>query len=666
MNQNQQPTQNTNNNVLVNSASESDDEQNEINNLLNKRSLSEIFKQIRWRNLSNNFITQLITNINNNKYIDIADNVQNNNTPLMVAIRHKKTNLALAILRTGQSNPRQVNNDNQTALLLAIKYKLPDLALAIVQTGQSNSQHVTYNNSTALMEAIQKNYTQLAIAIIRKGMANIAQINNECLSAYSYAIEQQNNEIIQELERVLTPSMIITFEEIQRLCEGNYNSQQERSTKINILVQKLEQRLRNNPEQPISAQQLNNNNDNQPENIITIFIRLFSQANLLLRRIIYRGNMFPGNLLETVYRIHYDISIMRKIVYQIIFENNQFIYNDNIQQINEYRNLLTNDIAILTSLWEQDPFSQNFIPPVIPDTNRVININSMGFNNETQEEQTVQQYIRQNPYNMALIINNKIYLINKNRLRQQSKNNTNNKYSCKRAGNNSSFILDSNINFNPIYFSLSAIIGVQILVKLSDIQTIVDSNHRYFIAEYTNKNAPAIMSLAFYNGDSGVSADHCQTGKETPIFHIMGASSIDVDAPVTQETTIAQEEEKQEIKVQYKGEIFKFPIDLNTTIGNIREMLLNKLSISNNPTVRFIFKGKIYNQDNFNDKLTTLENPPFGITLQSQIILTGGRKKLTKKNINNKKKLTKYNKKKLTKYNKRKLTKYNKSVKLHK
>ncbi len=258
------------------------------------------------------------------------------------------------------------------------------------------------------------------------------------------------------------------------------------------------------------------------------------------------------------------------------------------------------------------------------------NINKKGFNFITQEELIIKNFLQEDNNNIVVVINDNSHLLSKNNIRTQLNNQTNLKYGCKQAGNNSSFTLDNNINFEPVYFSLSSVLGLQILVTKQSIETLLNDAHQVYVCQNTNEILPAIMSVAYYNGSGGVSADHCQTGKTTPVYKLIKGNS--VEEPVEEPVEERLEEQEHTIKVQYKGFVYDFPVTPETTLNNIKQLLLNKLieenKIKNN--VKFIYTGKVYKDNELNKLLTELQNPPYGITLQSMVNpISGGR--LTRK-----------------------------------
>ena len=65
------------------------------------------------------------------------------------------SDVALALIQTGQTKPEQVNNKGNTALLYACIFNMSDVALALIQTGQSKPEHVNDNGKNALYFAKQ-------------------------------------------------------------------------------------------------------------------------------------------------------------------------------------------------------------------------------------------------------------------------------------------------------------------------------------------------------------------------------------------------------------------------------------------------------------------------------------------------------------------------------
>ena len=277
------------------------------------------------------------------------------------------------------------------------------------------------------------------------------------------------------------------------------------------------------------------------------------------------------------------------------------------------------------------------------DDKLFININEIGFDILNQEHLKIKEYLNNNTNGICIKVNNQYFLIDNRNIINQMSNNYNIKYGCKTAGNTSQYILDSNIIYNTEYFSISSIFGFQILVDYKKFADQLSSSNKLFTLIPTSLTFPSIISKEFINGRSGISADHCQPGKETIVYD----SHISYPIQKEKEKEIQEKEiqEKEKIKVQYKTSIYSFPITLTTTLNDIKQDLLKMTSnIDNNIKVKFIYKGKIYT--NMDTELSSIESNPNGITLQSIISpVTGGKKmkkQKTKKRNQFKKKTNRY------------------------
>lgn len=317
----------------------------------------------------------------------------------------------------------------------------------------------------------------------------------------------------------------------------------------------------------------------------------------------------------------------------------------------------------------------------VTSTNSVelININAIGFDQITQESHKISDFLKESNDNICIKSNKTYFLTSKEIIKKNLKFPVNIKYGCKSTGNDSRFILDSNIIYKHKYISMSSIIGLQILVNYNEIEKIVTNktSANLFSVSPTNTKFPAIISEAFINGGNGVSADHCQPGKETIIYNINAAQPFCGESEELETINVSKKRRRAEgegnddedtnmevdevpnlIKVQYKGQIFSFSITETNNLEDIKRMLLEKLMTENlitsiNQNVKFIYKGKIYKENLNNTVLTSLENPPFGITLQTMVSPTNGGRK-TKKLYGMKTKQSNKNKRKRNKYTRNK------------
>jgi ankyrin repeat protein len=322
--------------------------------------------------------------------------------------------------------------------------------------------------------------------------------------------------------------------------------------------------------------------------------------------------------------------------------------------------------------------SQNSMDEVVNAIQRLgfsevsININELGFNPIEVNEEVVKDFLLDDPNNLCFKYEKKNYLTSRSYIDKFLSDKNNIKYRCILAGDNKyddsgnlismDYTADKNIRYNEQYFSMSQTIGLPILVRLSELNHILDnaySSNMYYLSP--SGSFPALVSLDYVDGGSGVGADHCQTGKKTQKCSIIPAiatcltTQIQETKPVLiKKTTELEQPESQsslQVKIQYKTKTLVIPIDQTTTIGKLKELLLEKLVSENdidnvtNKNVRLIYTGKIYGNDKNEMIVTSLPNFTNGITMAStvqqlQAPVIGGKKRKTKKRIHNKKRYT--------------------------
>jgi uncharacterized protein YjbI with pentapeptide repeats len=305
----------------------------------------------------------------------------------------------------------------------------------------------------------------------------------------------------------------------------------------------------------------------------------------------------------------------------------------------------------------------------------IIDIRQTGFDTISQEDIVISDYLKENPYNVVLMINNSYYFTSKEAIKKQISSNVNIKYGCRQAGEQSRHILDTNIIYDTPYFSLSSLFGLQILIKLEDAKKMMDilSGNMFILRK--NITLPAIISQQFINGGEGVSADHCQSGKATDTYNVFLASpdcgtSEKVIEPV-KEVSEAVEESKDELtgmsnKIIISYKEGKYPISINDgmTVEELNNLLLDDLKskgiIESDKIfkVRFIFKGKILKDD----LPAEIKENPSAFTIQAMVNPVSGGRKTIKKRKNMKRKTMKKGKNRKT-MKKRKTMKNKKTMK---
>jgi uncharacterized protein YjbI with pentapeptide repeats len=428
-------------------------------------------------------------------------------TALIAACLTDLENVALELIKTGDSNPGNISDDNTSALFLACLSNLDNVALALIATGESKPGHAFGDDDTPLIAACMSGMEDVALALINTGESNMYLMNNEGQSAFSLATEKN-------LTKVL--------------------------------------------------------------------------------------NAFPKN---------------------------------------------------------------------------IININQTGFDTINQENMVIGDYLKENPYNLVVMINNSYYFTSKDVIKKQIMDTANIKYGCRKAGENSLYTLDENIIYDIPYFSLSSLFGLQILIRVEDAEKMMDVlSGNMFILRKSIK-LTTIISQNFIDGADGASADHCQSGKETDVYVVFSASpdcgTIEKVVESVKEGSEAVEESKDELSGMSNKVIIlykegKYPISINDsiTVEELKELFLDDLKSkgivesNKNFSVRFIFKGKILKDDLPRE----IKENPADFTIQAVVNPISGGRKTIKKRKNMKKKTMKKGKNKKTMKTKRRRKSYKKKL----
>jgi len=511
--------------------------------------------------------------------------------------------LAMALIQTGQSNPGIVDDEHFTALMWACKQKVSEVALALLQTGESKPGHVDEeeNKNTALIFACEKNMPEVAMALIQTGESKPGQVNRLGNTALAFAC--QNN----------MPEVALALIQTGQSKPGQVDYENTTS---------LIYACKNN--MPEVAMALIQTGQSKPE-------KIGKQGNTAL---IYacENNMSELAIALIQTRKSKPEKVNKK-------GNSAFKY--------AIQNNMTDVIRMLEELGLQRPEppqppqppqpqqpSQPQQPQQPPQPPEQFNLNANGFNAMLQETVKIDDYLKRSRDNLCFKINDSYFLISKQEILTQFNNKQNIKFGCKEAGNQLSFTLDNNIIRNKKYLTMSALLGLQILVDVQQIRDIMsDRTSNTFYLNKSTTRFPAIISQAYLDGAGGIGADYCQEGKARDVYNIIKA------VPVYGETEVLPEQpieatETRELKIQYKTYTFSFPVTETTTIEEMKTALLEKLVSENlitstNQNVKFIYKGKIYTDGSV--VLSSLENPPFNITLQAMVSpRVGGTKKYRK------------------------------------
>jgi len=604
----------------------------------------------------------------------------NQNTPLMLAIYTHETEISIELIKSGLSNPEQANNRGETALILACKGSLKIIANELIKTNNYNPQQVDYKDNTALILACENYFSDIAIEIIKTGNSNPEQVNYDGNTALIFACQNGLTAVAIELIKTghSNPEHVneVGYTALLHACSIGLN---------NVAIQ-LIKTGKSYPEYSdydgwtalmysceheyidIALELIHSGHSN-PESIsinndTALTLSCANGLKDVAFELIKTGHSRPeivntGGFTALMYAISGNMGDVAIELIKTGKSNPTYINNDGNSALSlaEIKNM-TDVVNVLLPFFKETIF---------------IDINQEGFNTILQETNIIKDFLDSNIDNICFMVNNQYYLTTIDYLRKQIKDKTYLKHGCLRAGENKyhetthdligiDYTGDDNINYEITYFSMSSILGLQIFVLKNEIDSII--NNKYSSKLYSimpsGIKLSGIISLGYISGSGGVSADHCQTGKETEVYTIKRASVLCNQSNSSVSNVSSTQQLTNNINIQYKGNIYVFTITSNTNIGDVKLMLLNKL-INNrdqlvnslNFNVKFIYTGKIYTQDDI--KLTTLVDPPFGITLQAMITpKTGGKK--TKRLKYNKRKTNKYKtKKRKTQKNKRKI-----------
>jgi ankyrin repeat protein len=510
------------------------------------------------------------------------------NTALMIACSTGLESIALDLIQTGQSKPEHANKFGSTALIMACSKGLESVALELIKTRQSNPEQVNGDGSTALTIACSKSLENVALELIKTGQSKPEHANKFGSTALIIACSKSLESLALELIKTGQSKPV------QINIKGATALIWACSEGLESVALALIQTGQSKPEQV-----------NKDGNTALIWACSSSLENVALA-LIQTGQSKPE---------HED--------------------NDG-------------DTALILAK-EKD------LKRVVDELNKlltfIININEPGFNIVTQETIVISDYLYENADNIVFKVRNSYFLTDIESIKEQMENIANIKYECRKAGNTSEFMLDSNIIYNTEFFSLSSITGIQGVVKSNDMKKIcAESSYtsRLYEIRETTKKLSAIVSKKFIEGSDGVGADHCQPGKETTVYEIMtaiptcGPHKLSPDE--SKEESKEEEKELQETKedptltIMYKTKPYSVDILSGITIGTLKTNVLNMLVekgiiADTNFNVKFIYKGKV-----ITDNAVTLYslNPPDGMigeTMQVMLtpITTGGTKRKTKR-----------------------------------
>lgn len=536
-------------------------------------------------------------------------------SPTMLAITAGLGTVALALIQSGKSIPDHVSPSGETALDMACLAGEAAVALALIQTGKSKPGHLDSHGNTALMYAC-------GIYISNPGMAAVISALIRTGQSKPGHIDSDNNSIL-------------TF-----VCGHRF---------ADVALQ-LIQTGHSNP----------GHVDNDGNTALLLACK--SHMHEVALRLIDTGESNPGHIdNQQNTALSLTCFLQQPSVALALVETDQVDIN--------HRNLSgmsAIELATMSKLWGVVTAIQIRLGEIANPA--IIDLNSDGFNPGRYDHIQVRRFLSESSTNMCFVINRQVFLTSKYELNRQMNDPRNIKFGCFQAGETQfdvshnmvgiDYTDNANIDYDTEYLSLSSLFGLQILVKASEIDDIVDSPYasNVYSAVPENNILPAIISNAYIDGADGSSADHCQSGKPTEVYRIVratldciksrsrararsGSGSESESRARARSGSRAATSPIHAVNIQYKTDVVSVQVNPETTtIGQLKADLLaqlialGKIDDSPNKTVRLIFKGHVYKDDENGVVLSSLANPLYGITLQAMITEPVGGKSRRRRN----------------------------------
>ena len=574
-------------------------------------------------------IPSLIQTIKSNEWNPEEVDAYGDNALIVTCYDKQLEEVALELIRSGKIDLGIVNGTNDTALSIACYNGLNKAALELINTGKSNSDQVNNDGDTALLYACRNKLKDVALELIKTGESRPGQVNNEGVTALMVACDYELQEVALELIKT-----------------GESKPGQIYSDGGTALIISCRNALENVALELIKTGkskpgQVNNDKDT------ALIMACHNELKEVALELIKTGKSKPGQMNdygETALLVACKNKDLEDVAVALLATGETNLYKPDREGMSALQYAIQNKFTKLLDALPKD----------------VIDINQTGFNMILQEDVNIQEYLKENPHNVVFLIEGKHYLTSKDVIKKQI-NATNVKYGCRKAGNGSRFVLDENIISETPYLTLSTVVPLQILITLEDARKLTHPlSANMFILKNTGLKLPAIISDEFIRGGSGVSADHCQPGKETDVYGLFVAAPVCGDnAKVAEkeESNIAAPVPGNEIIIKYKEKEYRFPVGLVNNVEELNNLFLDNL-VSQGVVTDKNYKVRLLSGSGFVDdaKLMKIKEDPSNSVIQALINKQNGG--------NRTKKVKRYNRAKQTKRAKRaKQTQRGKQVK---
>jgi ankyrin repeat protein len=541
---------------------------------------------------NSNDIPSLIQTIKSNDWDPNEVDAYGDNALIIACYDERLKDVALELIHSEKIDLGHVNNSGDTALTIACFKVLEDVAIALIETKQSKPDQVNNEGDTALLYACRNKLKDVALELIKTGESRPGQVNNEGDTALMVACEY-------DLEKVA----------LELIKTGESKPGQIYNNGETALIISCRNALEN------VALELIKTGESRPEQVTNdkdtaLIMACHNELKEVALELIKTGKSKPGqmnNYEETALLVACKNNELEDVAVALLATGETNLYKADREGMSALQYAIQNKFTKLLDALPKD----------------LIDINQTGFNMILQEDVNIQEYLKENPHNVVFLIEGKHYLTSKDVIKQQI-NVTNVKYGCRRAGNGSRFVMDENIISETPYLTLSTVVPLQILITLEDARKITHPlSANMFILKNTGLKLPAIISEEFIRGGNGVSADHCQPGKETDVYGLFVAAPVCGDnAKVAEkeESNIAAPVPGNEIIIKYKEKEYRLPVGLVNNVEELNNMFLDKL-VSQGVVTDKNYKVRLLSGSGFVDdaKLMKIKEDPSNSVIQALI-----------------------------------------------
>ena len=331
-------------------------------------------------------------------------------------------------------------------------------------------------------------------------------------------------------------------------------------------------------------------------------------------------------LLSNLTTNKYPPKIKNKLIAQLpIIEKRRLELLLQPQQTNPtiFKNAMLNKVTATPIVLSNDPIASLTSQTTMYNSIELENIN-------------VVKYLKENANNLVFYYNNAFYPINKTNLFAFTSDGNKVKFKCNQVYTIINITPDKYDAVNPYLLgsSFSCHCG---LLLLSQIKTILNSPDQLFEIIPTGTSAPSTVSYQMTTPRANaIGASHCQEGQGANINNIVKHTIPDFPENLQEAVDVVPvvPEIENTIGVNYKDITYKFGITPETTVGEFKQMVLDKLVLENqidnvNKKVRFLYSGKIIQEDSL--LLLQIPNVAFGVTFNVLISPNVAGGKLTRR-----------------------------------